>query len=385
MRPDYHGGSIVNLLASIVAAFGGRSDYELARDLAPAEIASARNVVLVVLDGLGHRHLARAIPGGALHGSLRASLTSTFPSTTAAAITTFMTGLPPQAHGLTGWHMYFREIGAVLAVLPFRPRHGGPSLVASGGVTPAELLGHAPVVDRLDAATFVVSPAAIVESDFNRAVSGRARRIGYTGLDEMFASVRDVVCVGTERKYVYAYYSEIDSLAHAHGVASDPVGAELGRVDAAFGRFLDEIAGTDTLVIATADHGFVDTRPDTVIELDDHPELAATLALPLCGEPRVAYCYVRPGEGARFERYVESRLGHCATLGASADLLAAGWFGPGAPHPRLAERIGDYILVMKDGFAIRDVLPGERRHAQIGVHGGTSADEMLVPLVVARR
>jgi len=50
VRPDYHGGSIVNLMASIVTAFGGRSDYELARDLAPAEIASARNVVLVVLD-----------------------------------------------------------------------------------------------------------------------------------------------------------------------------------------------------------------------------------------------------------------------------------------------------------------------------------------------
>jgi hypothetical protein len=94
---------------------------------------------------------------------------------------------------------------------------------------------------------------------------------------------------------------------------------------------------------------------------------------------------VRPGEGATFERYVESRLRHCASLSASADLLAEGWFGPGAPHPRLAERIGDYILVMKDGYAIRDVLPGERRHAQIGVHGGTSEDEMLVPLVVARR
>ena len=385
MRPDYHGGSIVNLMASIVTSFGGRSEYAPARDLAPAEIASARNVVMLVVDGLGYRHLCRRQGGGALHANLRASLTSTFPSTTAAAITTFMTGLAPQAHGLTGWHMYFREIGAVLAVLPFRPRHGGPSLAASGGVTPAELLGHGPVFDDLDAATFVVSPAAIVESDFNRAVSGRARRIGYGQLDEMFAAVGGLVRTGDERKYVYAYYSEIDSLAHAHGVASDEVGAELGRVDAAFGRFLEEIAGTDTLVVATADHGFVDTRPDTVIELDDHPELAATLALPLCGEPRVAYCYVRSGEGARFERYVEARLGHCASVRASADLLAEGWFGPGAPHPRLAERIGDYILVMKDGYAIRDVVPGERRHAQIGVHGGTSEEEMLVPLVVARR
>ena len=39
---------------------------------------------------------------------------------------------------------------------------------------------------------------------------------------------------------------------------------------------------------------------------------------------------------------------------------------------------------MKDGYAIRDHVPGERRHVQIGVHGGTSEDEMLVPLVVAR-
>jgi predicted AlkP superfamily pyrophosphatase or phosphodiesterase len=385
VRPDYHGGSIVNLMASIVTAFGGRRDYATARDLAPDEIASARNVVLVVLDGLGYQHLSRVLAGGALHRATRASLTSTFPSTTAAAITTFMTGLAPQAHGLTGWHMYFREIGAVLAVLPFRPRHGGPSLAASGVVTPAELLGHAPVFDELEAAAFVVSPAAIVESDFNRAVSGAARRIGYGELDGMFGAVRDIVRGGNGRQYIYAYYSEIDALAHAHGVASDQVGAELARVDGAFGRFLDAIAGTDTLVLATADHGFVDTRAGTVVELDDHPELAATLALPLCGEPRVAYCYVRPGEGARFERYVESRLGHCASLRASADLLAEGWFGPGATHPRLAERIGDYILVMKDGYAIRDVLPGERRHTQIGVHGGTSADEMLVPLVVARR
>lgn len=383
MKPDYQGGSIVNLMASVVAAFGGRTEYLPARDLGVAEVAAARNVVLLVIDGLGQRHLARSLAGGALHRRMRARLTSTFPSTTAAAITTFMTGLAPQAHGLTGWHVYFREIGAVLAVLPFRPRHGGPSLEASGVVTPAELLGNAPVFDRLDASSFVVSPAAIVDSDFNRAVSGTARRVGYAGLDELFAAVREIVRGGAGRQYVYAYYSEIDSLAHAFGAGSPEVQAELARVDAAFARFVDEVAGTDTLVLATADHGFVDTRPDTVVELADHPALAATLAVPLCGEPRVAYCYVKPGQGPAFERYVESRLGHAAGLRASVDLLGEGWFGPGAPHPRLADRIGDYVLLMKDRYAIRDVLPGERRHAQIGVHGGTSEDEMLVPLVVA--
>jgi hypothetical protein len=384
MRPDYEGGSIVNLMASIEAAFGRRARYPELRDLGSHEIAGARNLCLIVIDGLGWRYLARALGGTALRQHARPPITSTFPTTTATAITTFMTGLAPQQHGLTGWHMYFRELGTVLAVLPFRPRHGGPPLALDGGVTPEALLGNPPFADRLDAAAFVVSPAAIVDSVFNVAHAGRASRVAHRGVDEIFGVVRDIVRGGRERSYVYAYYSEIDSLAHAHGIGSSEVRAELARIDAAFARLLDEIAGTDTLVVATADHGFVDTRPETIVDLDRHPELAETLLVPLCGEPRVAYCYVKPGAGAAFERYVETRLSAGVTLARSADLVAQGWFGPGAPHPRLAERVGDYALVMKDGYAIRDHVPGERRHLQIGVHGGTSDDEMLVPLVVAR-
>jgi hypothetical protein len=383
MRPDYEGGSIVNLMASIETAFGGRAGYPTLRDLAPGEIRGARNLVLLVVDGLGWRHLAQASGGGSLRRHTRAAITSTFPTTTATAITTFMTGLAPQQHALTGWHMYFRELGAVLAVLPFRPRHGGPPIAAAGGVTPGSLLGNPPLANRLEAEPFVVSPAAIVDSDFNVAHSGRALRVGHGGIDGIFAAVRDIARSGAERRYVYAYHSEIDSLAHAHGIDSSAVRAELERVDAAFGRLLEDIAGTDTLVVATADHGFVDTRPETVIDLDDHPALAETLLVPLCGEARVAYCYLKPGAAEAFERYVETRLSHCANLARSADLLAQGWFGPGAAHPRLADRIGDYTLVMKDGYAIRDHVPGERRRVQIGVHGGTSEDEMLVPLVVA--
>jgi len=384
MKPDYEGGSIVNLMASIETAFGGRACYPRLRDLAPDEIAGARNLCLFVIDGLGWRYLARTLGGGALRRHARAAITSTFPTTTATAITTFMTGLAPQQHGLTGWHMYFRELGTVLAVLPFRPRYGGPPIAVDGGVTPKGLLGNPPFADRLDAEAFVVSPFAIVDSVFNVAHSGRAQRVGHGGVDEIFTAVRDIVRGSRGRSYVYAYYSEIDSLAHAHGIGSAEVRTELARVDTAFGRLLEEVAGTDTLVVATADHGFVDTRPETVVDLDDHSALAETLLVPLCGEPRVAYCYVKPGAHRAFEHYVETRLAHCASLAPSADLLAQGWFGPGAPHPRLADRIGDYALVMKDGYAIRDHVPGERRHLQIGVHGGTSEDEMLVPLVVAR-
>jgi len=383
VKPDYDGGSIVNLMSTVVAGFGVTSGYAGLRDLSSEEIAAARSVVLLVVDGLGYRFLSRSHAGATLRAHLRATITSTFPSTTAAGITTFLTGLAPQQHGLTGWHMYFREVGAVLAVLPFRPRHGGASLVAAG-ITPQALLGNTPVFDQLPARSWIVSPASIVDSDFNVAHAGGARRMAYEHVDELFAALKEIVRREGPQRYVYAYYSDLDSLAHAYGIGSDEAEAELGRIDAQFARFIEEVAGSDTLVIVTADHGFIDIRPETMIELDDHPELADTLMLPLCGEPRIAYCYVRPGASETFERYIESRLGHCAHVMPSDNLIAQGWFGRGELHPRLADRIGHYTLLMKDGYAIRDRVPGDRRHPLIGVHGGPTEDEMLVPLVVAR-
>jgi hypothetical protein len=40
--------------------------------------------------------------------------------------------------------------------------------------------------------------------------------------------------------------------------------------------------------------------------------------------------------------------------------------------------------MMAPGWTLKDWLPGERRHRLIGVHGGTTAEEMEVPLLLAR-
>ena len=38
---------------------------------------------------------------------------------------------------------------------------------------------------------------------------------------------------------------------------------------------------------------------------------------------------------------------------------------------------------MRGRGAIKDWVPGERRHVMIGDHGGASEDEMRIPLIVA--
>lgn len=385
--PDYHGGSIVNLMRSIEGALNARpcadaAAYPQLRALPAPALAGARNIVLLVIDGLGYEYLTGPGAGGALHRHLKARLTSVFPPTTATAVSTFLTGVGPQQHALTGWHTWLRELGCIAATLRFRARHGGEPL-SKAGIPARSLYTAEPVFDRLAARCHVVSPDKIIDSDYNVAHCGTAARRPYKEMPELFAALGEIVRSGKERKFIHAYTYDFDAAAHTFGSASPELQRTFRQIDAAFARFLDEAAGSDTLVVGVADHGFIDSPKASCIELADHPQLAATLMLPLCGERRVAYCYVQPGQQATFERYAQTRLAHCAGLYRSSDLIAQGWFGLGAPHPRLAERVGHYTLLMKDNYTIKDWIPGEARYLTVGVHGGVSAAEMHVPLILA--
>ena len=107
-------------------------------------------------------------------------------------------------------------------------------------------------------------------------------------------------------------------------------------------------------------------------------------AAPLFGERRLAFCRVRAGAQAEFEAWAAGELRGKGVAVRSEDFLAAGLLGPGQPHPRLAERLGSHALLMEAGWTIVDHVPGEHEHTMIGVHGGLSADEMRVPLILAR-
>lgn len=381
-RPDYAGGSIVNLMASIESAFGSRSPYPPLTLLTADELA-ARNVLLLVMDGLGHDTLTRLGQNGTLARHNRGPITSVFPSTTAAAIPVFMTGRAPQQHGLTSWHMRFQELGRTLAVLPLKARDGNP---LPEGFDPASLFAEGAIFPRLDADGYVVSPADIVDSPFTRLHSRGATRLGYRTLEEFFASLSSLARddAGTRRRFVYGYYPRLDSMAHAHGVGSEAVARCLSHFDTLFGDFLQSIAGTDTTVLVTADHGFVDMAAASHIVLADHPDLAELIDGPLSGEWRTVWCYAKPGCTSAILKYANTVLADVCLAVPSRQLLEEGWFGPGLPEPRLASRIGDVALLMKGHGTLNDWLPNERPYLMVGVHGGVTAAEMQVPLILAR-
>lgn len=381
--PNYHGGSIVNLVAGISSACGGRDTGYPAADLISSwELKAARNIVLLILDGLGYDYIRRYGPNSVLAAHLRGSLTSVFPTTTASAITTLATGVAPQQHAVTGWFMLLKELGAVTAILPFKPRYGGEAYMAKG-VGMREVVGVNSIFEQMERCGYVVNRDDLVESEYNLTVTRGAQRRSYKSLDECFARIEQTIFEHDEPKFIHAYWPEFDGICHEFGVASSEALAHFRALDARFVAMLDALRGTDTVLLVTADHGLIDTASNRLIHLDEYPELTSTLALPLCGEPRAAYCYVRPSRVAHFERYVAEEMSHCCEMLKSEDLVAAGWFGLGQPNPRLLDRIGDYVLLMKENYAIKDRVLGEQVFRQIGVHGGLSSAELYVPLIVA--
>ncbi len=381
--PDYSGGGIVNLMSTLIAARGGQSDYPALDDLPGAAIAATTNLVLLVIDGLGDHWLTRQSPGGLLSRHRRRAMTSVFPSTTAAAIPTFLTGEGPLQHGLTGWHTWLGELGAVMTVLPGTPRYGGVPYRRSG-IDPLRLFDHTPVLDRIATRGINLAPVHIAHSDFNLAHLGRGELLSFETLAQMFQQTARALRRDRERKYLYCYWPKLDSIGHDKGIDSAEACAHLRGIEQALTDFAVLAAGTDTLLLITGDHGQIDTTAEETIDLADHPALVDCLALPLCGEPRAAFCYVRAHCVEAFESYCRGALEELVEMIPSRKLVEAGWFGRGEPHPRFMERVGDYCLLPRGNRVIRQWLPFEKPYAHVGVHGGLTEAELLVPLCVMR-
>lgn len=383
LLPDYAGGSIANLMRTIADACGAPSPRQAplaaCHELDARDLSRHRNIVLLIVDGLGAGMLAQH-GKGVLRTHAGKVLTSVFPSTTAAAIPTFMTGLCPMQHALTGWHMWLEELQAVTAILPLTPR-ARPPFDLPAAQLPARLFDHSPIYPAMHRAAWVLSPRDIADSPFNVFHTRGADTLAYTDLPEMLQMLASLVAI-PGRKFIYAYWPTLDSISHRYGAFSEEAVAALQRFCGGLDLLLGDLAGSDTQLIVTADHGFIDSPADRSIDLAEHPQLAAMLAQPLCGEQRVAWCYLKPEVSADdFLRCVAARLGDRAEAIPCARLVEEGWFGPGPAHPKLASRVGDFALVMQENWTIKDWLPTERRYRLLGQHGGVSALEMQVPLV----
>lgn len=379
VEPDFTGKGIVNLMSSLIRARGGESGLPEADLLPASELAETKHLVLIIIDGLGADWLARHSPNGFLARHRLGELTSVFPSTTAAGVGSFLTGVAPAQHGISAWFTWLRELGCVMKTLPGQPRAGG--LGNWGMVKDLRTLFPCPsVFERIATPATMISPREIAHSAFSLAHTGSARLRPFKDGRDFFHQIEQAVKRGSAPSTICAYWPALDHIGHTQGIGSPPAIGHLHQLESALEQLAERLRGRHALLLVTADHGQLDTSAEDTVWLADVPELSDKLCLPLCGEPRAAFCYTRGDALEEFLTQAEQQLGDRFWVVRARELLDQGFFGPGTPHPELTHRIGDVILIGRDRAVIRDRLPTEEAFVQSGVHGGLSRAEMLVPL-----
>jgi len=148
-----------------------------------------------------------------------------------------------------------------------------------------------------------------------------------------------------------------------------------------FARQMSPEVGAKTLLLLFADHGQITTHKDPNFELRNHPDLTERLHILPTGENRLPYLYLRPGQDEAVNEYIQKAWPGSFTTIPSDHALKADLFGPGAPSPFSADRLGD-ITVLTHGDAY--MWWANKENPLIGRHGGLSSEEMLVPLLAAR-
>ena len=383
-RPNYQGGSIVNLMSSIIRARGGHSPHRPLNGLPPAALRPYDKIVLLLLDGLGANQLHRFLLAKkgrkffALHPWQK--ITTACPATTAAVVTTLATGSSPAEHAILGWHLHLPDLGMVGTILPFVTRTDTP--IATEQFDLEKYLALPAPLATIQGRRVLISQGDIPTSRTSMAQPWWTERRSFQDLDGMLRQLR-TFARSRGRASAYAYWPHYDSYCHVHGPEGRVPAKHLAELDAFLGRLERALAGTNTVLLVTADHGHMQTH--SRIDLSQIAGFYDALATLPSGDARMVQCFVRPSRVKEFLRLTRSAplLGACACVPLS-EVLRSGVLGPGKPHPALKNRIGDYVLFAAPGcaFLYPSAQSGEKK-IKFGNHGGLSADELEIPLFVA--
>jgi Type I phosphodiesterase / nucleotide pyrophosphatase len=178
---------------------------------------------------------------------------------------------------------------------------------------------------------------------------------------------------------VYLYEGDLDWTGHRDGCHSAAWRHQLATIDGFVSRLRGALPA-DTTLLVTGDHGMLDVPFDRRVDVDSDPRLRAGVYL-VGGDPRLRYLYTEGGAADDVVAAWRDRLGPEALVLTRDEAVARGWFG--RVEDRVLPRIGDVVIASLGDLAVEcnAVFPTEA--SLLGWHGSLTADEMLVPLLVA--
>jgi hypothetical protein len=371
VQPAYRDRSLGDVVPAVARALGVPAEV-VGPPPAGLLLPDAASYVIFLVDGLGaellrrHGHAAPFL-SALLEGS--ATGTAGVPSTTATSLTSLGTGLVPGAHGLVGFTSRIPGTDRLLNALAW-----------DRDVDPVEWQPHPTAFARLVARG--VSVTAVNKRDFRTSGLTLAGQRGaeYVGADRVGERIAAVVAAAAAQpSLTYVYDSDLDWTGHKFGVSSTQWLQQLAMVDAEAEQ-MREALPPDVRLLVVADHGMVDSPPESRVDVDDELVLRDGVAL-LGGEARFRHLYCSRGAVDDVVATWRAVLGPRAEVLTRSEAGALGWFGEVAPG--VLPRIGDVVVAARGDLGIVSTTDFPYENQLVGLHGSLTPAEMLIPILVS--
>ncbi len=403
-RPLYSSYCFSRIPATLQTCFTGK-DAELGL---PADVRTEGElhdfIVLFFVDGFGWRFFEQYLPKLPLlqrfvNEGIVSKLTAQFPSTTAAQVTTINTGLEVGQSGLYEWFLYEPSLERMIAPLlcSFAGDKEGGTL-EKAGVQVSNLYPSNTIYEEFKSRgiqSYAVQPLHIAHSPYSQAMFRGSTFISFQNIAESIDRVLDLYYgrPADEKRYVYVYLGDIDSVGHRHGISSPEYSETsmrlLTQIEERLFQRLKEREDTTAACILTADHGMVEIAPDKTLyinlELPDFPRYIAKnshgdLLIP-AGSCRDFFLHIIPEYLEEAKSALEGWLGSRALVITTEELIRENFFGSQPPSSTFKKRVGNLVVLPRGNEAIWWYEKHHFEQKFFGMHGGLSRSEMEIPFI----
>ena len=369
----YNEHSLVNLSNSILKHFSCETYHDTIPEVDEA-LKGHKKVVVVLFDGMGkniiHKHLKEK---SFIRSHYLTTINSTYPPTTAAATTAFLTGKYPIETGWLAWSTYFKDYDRNIILFRSIDYNTGKSLIKEGEPSIAgryypttKLYELIPNEER--------GVKAYAISRFPIQPDG-PKRLFKDGLSKLKKALSE-----SEECFIYFYWDSPDREMHEHGIDSVFTHYQVKKAQ----RFLKKAAkqNPDTLFISIADHGHINVIYDDICE---HEDLYKLLTKRITLEKRTPSFFVNKENHEEFVSLFNKYYGEHFELLTKEEVLNIKLFGEGEPKEGVIDSFGDFVAISKDTHSIYASKELSHIDNYKGNHAGGTTEEREIDVSIYNR